>query len=373
MTPIRSLTGLLGGLTSVRQLVRRESPRGGTPGVIESRPDARPVTIRVLGYGAERFVDCEIEAPEELKGIRADCPVVWIDVDGMGDAEKLRVLGETLGLHPLAMEDASTPYQRPKVETYPDHLFLVVRMVELDDRLRTEQLSVFLGEGFVLTLQGERPGDSLDAVRTRIRADRGRIRHEGADYLTYALVDAVIDYYFPVLDDLGGRLERLEREVLEGGGRDVPARVQVAKYDLMTARRLVWPMRDAVATMVRDEGCVHVSSDVRLYLRDCLDHTRQLADVVDSYREIANGLLDLHFSSMSHRMNEVMKLLTLVSTVFIPLSFVAGVYGMNFDPGSSPWNMPELDWRYGYPMALGLMFVMAAGALAYFWRRGWLR
>jgi magnesium transporter len=373
MARLPSLSGLLGGLTGLRQLVRRASPPGEAPGTLEPAAEGRPTSVRVLGYGGDGIVDREVADLAELTTIRSSCSVVWVDVDGLGDTERLQGLARALGLHPLAMEDAVTTYQRPKIEVYPDHLFIVVRMVDLAERLRTEQLAIFSGAGFVVTLQGELPGDSLDPVRDRIRAGRGRLGTAGADYLAYALVDAVTDHYFPVLDELGGRLERLEREVLNGGGRDIPVRVQAAKYDLMTARRLVLPLRDAVASVVRDENLTHVSSEVRLYFRDCLDHTRQLADVVDSYREIANGLLDLHFSSMSHRMNEVMKLLTLVSSVFIPLSFVAGVYGMNFDPDRSPWNMPELRWEYGYPLALGLMAIMAVSALTYFWSKGWLR
>jgi len=373
MAHLPSLSGVIGGLTAVRELVRRKSPPGALPGVLEPTAEGRPTTVRVLGYGGNDFIDREIGHLDELLSIRSACPVVWIDVDGLGDTELLRRLAETMGLHPLAMEDAVKAYQRPKVEVYPEHLFIVIRMLELEARLDTEQLSLFVGPGFVATLQGDRPGDSLDTVRNRIRTGRGRIRQEGSDYLAYSIVDAIIDHYFPILDELGGRLEYLEREVLEGSDGSMPARIQAAKYDLMTARRLVLPLRDAVASIVRDVHLAHVSADVQLYFRDCLDHTRQLADVVDSYREIANGLLDLHFSSMSHRMNEVMKLLTLVSSVFIPLSFVAAVYGMNFDPNRSAWNMPELRWHYGYPLVLGLMAVMATGALVYFWRRGWLR
>ncbi len=373
MARLPSLSGLLGGLTGLRELVRRPTPPGAVPGHLEPVAASRPTQVRLFGYGVDSLVERVAPDLTELRALRTRCPVIWVDVDGLGRTDLLRELARELGLHPLAMEDAVTPYQRPKVEAYPEHLFVVTRMLELEERLQTEQLALFVGEGFVLTLQGERPGDCLDPVRERLRAGRGRIRESGADYLAYALVDAVTDHYFPVLDELGGRLERLEREVLGGGGHDIPARVQAAKYDLMTARRMVWPLRDAVASIVRDEKLTHVSSEVRLYFRDCLDHTRQLADVVDSYREIANGLLDLHFSSMSHRMNEVMKLLTLVSSIFIPLSFVAGVYGMNFDPDRSPWNMPELRCDYGYPAVLGLMMLVALGALTYFWRRGWLR
>jgi magnesium transporter len=243
-------------------------------------------------------------------------------------------------------------------------------MVAADSPAITEQISMFLGERVLLTFQ-ERPGDCFDPVRTRLRAARGQIRNRQIDYLAYTLLDAVIDGYFPVLEGLGERLEDLEDRVIAAPADLEVARIHEIRRELLTIRRAVWPQREMVNALTR-ESSHYVTDQTRPYLRDCYDHTIQLMDIIETYREIATGLVDVYLSSVSTRLNEVMKVLTIIATIFIPLSFITGLYGMNFDTAASPWNMPELAWYWGYPMALGLMAVVAAGLLYYFYRKGWL-
>jgi len=362
---------VFGGLANLRSLLRRRTAPGAMPGTLTGDPTTTTTSIRVMAYGPERLVEQEVDDPSELTALMAEWPVVWVDVDGLGDVAKLRGLGEVLRIHPLALEDATSCHQRSKIERYADHDFIVVRMINLGDRIVTEQLNVFLSQGLVVTLQGERPGDSLDPVRARLRTARGRIRELGADYLAYSLVDAVIDGYFPVLGELGERLEKLEEEVVTALRQDAPSRIHSAKHDLMTVRRSLWPLREAMGALWRDES-PHIAPGTRVYLRDCYDHTAQLMDIVESYREVTGSLMEIHLSSVSNRMNEVMRMLTVIGTLFIPLTFITGLYGMNFDPALSRWNMPELRWQYGYPFALALMVVTSGAFLVYFRRRGWL-
>ena len=341
------------------------------PGTIEVDPDAPAPVIGVLAYGPEKYVEQEIQDIESLGEFVGRWPVVWVNVDGLGDAEALAKLAEVFGLHRLVIEDIANVPQRPKVEQYGEDLFIVSRMAAVCERLDVEQISVFLGQGVVLSFQ-EHPGDCLDPVRDRIRKALGRIRAQGPDYLVYAIVDAVIDGYFPILEEFGERLEALEEDVLSDPGPEVISRIYAAKRDLLTMRRAVWPQRESVNWLSR-ESCPVIQESTRLYLRDSYDHVAQIMDMVETFRELALGLVEGYQSSMSNRMNEVMKVLTIIATIFIPLSFVAGLYGMNFNPEKSPLNMPELAWYWGYPFALGLMTAIAVGMVVYFWRKGWLR
>jgi magnesium transporter len=243
-------------------------------------------------------------------------------------------------------------------------------MASLRERLESEQISIFVGKNFVLTFQ-EREGDCFEPVRERIRAGRGRIRKEGPDYLTYAIIDAVVDNYFPILEHYGERIEGLEAEVITSTTDETIAKIHDIKRDLLSLRRAIWPKREALSALSREPQPVF-SDETRVYLRDCYDHTVQLMDMVETYRELASGLMDVYLTSVSNRMNEVMKVLTIIATIFIPLGFVAGVYGMNFNQETSAFNMPELGWKYGYLYCLGLMAVIAAGLLVYFRRKGWL-
>jgi magnesium transporter len=362
---------LLSGLAGLRRLLRSPTPPGSAPGTLSANPTAASTRVRVMAYSQGDLVEKEIDDLRELAALMKTWPTIWVDVDGLGDLATLHQLSELVDVHPLALEDAVNLNQRPKVERYPEHDFVVMRMVSLSERIASEQLSVIVFRGVVVTLQGEQPGDSLDPVRQRLRAGQGRIRTAGSDYLAYAIMDAVIDHYFPALDAVGEELERLEESVISVLVKDAPTRIHAAKHDLLTIRRALWPLREAMAALYREES-PHVGPETRVYLRDCHDHVIQLMDIVDTYREVASSLMEIHLSSVSNRMNETMKLLTLIGTVFIPLTFVAGIYGMNFDPSLSPWNMPELRWEYGYPFALLMMLVAGGSLVVYFRRRGFI-
>ena len=350
----------------------QRAPAGSAPGTLATPPaGAAPTTVRMIAYGPERLTEATIAAVSDLDRVEPGAQVTWIDVQGLGDLDVLRALGERFGLHPLALADIVHPNQRAKVEDYEAHLFIVVRMPNLDDRLWTEQLSMIVGAGFVVTFQ-EQPGDCFDEVRERLREGKGRIRAEGADYLAYTLLDALIDSYFPLLERYGEALDAIEREVVATPDAGHLTRIHVLKRDLLELRRALWPMREVTSQLLRDD-VAFIGASTRLFLRDCADHVFQLMDMVEIDRELASSLIDLHLSSLSMRMNETMKVLTIIATIFIPLGFIAGVYGMNFDRSVSPFNMPELGWYLGYPFALGLMLAVALGLLAYFRRKGWLR
>lgn len=312
----------------------------------------------------------EVTDAARLAELRDRWAVVWVNVDGVGHADSVDALGREFGLHRLAMEDVMNVHQRPKVEEYGDHLFAVVRMAELGERVDTEQVGLFLGDGWVMTFQ-EAPGDCWGPIRDRIRDDRARVRSAGADYLFYALLDAIVDNYYPVLEAFGGRLEELEAQILEEPRQELSALLHDARRDLLTLRHAIWPMREAMSQLYR-EARPPITEPTRLYLRDTYDHTVQVIDLLETYREMASGLLDVYLSSVSHRMNEVMKVLTIIATIFIPLTFIAGVYGMNFDRTAGPLSMPELGWAWGYPVVIGVMLLIGVALLALFrWKR-WL-
>jgi len=348
----------------------RRAPVGAPPGTFRIDPHAPPTDISVMAYGPDTFTEREVRDLSMLPEFLGQSPVTWVNVNGLGDEPLLRRLQEIFGLHPLALADVVNVTQRAKVEAYGEHLFIVTRMSTLSDRVETEQLSCFLGPNFVLTFQ-EHPGDCLDVVRDRIRNNVGRIRTAGPDYLVYALLDSVIDAYYPLLEQYGERLEKLEERVITDPREDSVYRIRRAKRDLLTLRRAVWPQREAVNTLMRDP-LEKITDDTRLYLRDSYDHVIQLMDVVENHREMAAGLQDVYMSAVSNRMNEVMKVLTVIATIFIPLTFIAGIYGMNFDPDVSRLNMPELRWAWGYPVALAVMGLIAVIMVICFWRKGWL-
>ena len=280
-------------------------------------------------------------------------------------------MGEIFKIHPLALEDVVNVPQRPHADAYPQHQVVVTRMVEMADEgvIITEQLGVIFGAGFVLTIQEDETRDCLETVRERIRKGRGTIRTRSADYLAYALLDAVVDGFYPVLELLGERLEELEIEAAEAP-RGTSRKIHDIKRELLGVRRAIWPQRDLMNGLLRDES-PHVSKETRVFLRDTYDHVVQVMDMVETFREIASGLMDLYLSGVSNRMNEIMKVLTVISTIFLPMTFIAGVYGMNF-ADSSPYNMPELRWRYGYFFALGLMALSVVVLGLYYRRKGWV-
>ena len=354
---------------------KRFAKPGTAPGTL-SAPEVRrveEVSISVMAYGPEEVVEWQGSSVTEALARCAEQPVCWIDIVGLHDVELLQQLGERFGLHQLALEDVLNVGQRPKVEAYEDHLFVVMRLIHRalgTSHLESEQISIFLGEGFLLTFQ-EIPGDVFDGVRDRIRHGQGRIRRSGADYLAYAVIDSLVDHFFPVLEELGSRLEDLEEEVIEDPDRETVGEIHRARKDLLVLRRAAWPEREVVSTLERQETPL-IGRETRVFLRDCYDHAVQILDMVETYRDLATSLLDLYLSTVSNRMNEVMKVLTVLASIFIPLTFLAGIYGMNFDTEASPWNMPELDWYWGYPAFWVVAAVLAGVLLILFKRKDWL-
>jgi len=351
--------------SAVRPFRRRTGP-GASPGTVVALPDEPPPQVRVIAYGPDGVVEEQAASVSGLAALTQRSAVTWVNVDGLGDAAVIQQLGNEFQLHPLALEDVMNPHQRPKVEAYDDHLFIVARSVSLDEHLETEQIALFVGKNYVLTIQEGLPGDCFDPVRERIRKTVGRIRHSGADYLAYALLDAIIDNYFPVLDRYGDMLDDLDEQLMSGGDGESVAQIHKLRSDLSALRRALRPHQEVFNELVREEQ-ERFSERTRLYLRDCLDHVLQIAQTIDHYHEYCSDLRDYHLVTLSHRSNEAMKTLTVIATLFIPLSFVAGLYGMNFQ------HMPELHWVYGYPMALAIMASIGGSLLAWFWRRGWFR
>jgi magnesium transporter len=357
---------------------RRRSAPGSPPGTLIIDPQSPLPRLQALTYGLNAFEERTPASLDELEASVGEGRTLWLNVDGLGHAETLERIGARFALHPLALEDVVNVHQRPKFEEYDDHLFLIVRMpltppgptASEPGVLHTQQVAICLGRDHVVTFQ-EVAGDAFEPVRHRLRNASSALRKGGADYLAYALVDAAIDAYFPLLEGFGERLEVLESEVVGQPRRVHVMQIHDLKRDLLTVRRAIWPMRDLLAAMLRDDTPL-IAEHTRIYLRDCHDHTIQLIDMLETYREIASGLVDIHLSSLSNRMNEVMKVLTIIATIFIPLTFVAGVYGMNFDRAAGPWNMPELAWRYGYPAVMALMLAVAFGLILWFRRMGWL-
>ncbi len=338
---------------------------GTAPGtLVPPKGAVVPKTMHVIRYGADSLEEADVSSVDELARLRDGKGVVWVNVDGLGDVELLGKLGQLFGLHPLALEDVVSVQQRPKVDEFEGNLYLVVRMLHYEADLCTEQVSLFLGKDFVLTFQ-EDVGDCLDPIRERLRKETGQLRCRGADYLMYAIVDALIDHHFPVLERLGEVADALEDDVLSDPQPQVMARVREVKRNLLAIRRSAWPLREAVNSLLRSESRL-IGKTARLYLRDCYDHTVRIMDIVETHRELVGDLTDIYLSSMSNKMNQVMKVLTVIATIFMPLTFLAGVYGMNFH------YLPEIHWRWGY---LTFWIVIAIITLVMLWlfrRKGWL-
>lgn len=343
----------------------RRPPPGAQPGTFSLPPDAQPTTVRAMIWDSERLEEREIRNADELAAA-ADAPgVTWIEVVGLGDGTVLEWIRDALGVHPLAVADIANTPQRPKFEDYGERDLLIAQQVcmSAEEGVALEQLSLITARHWVLSVL-EEPGGVFEPIRTRIRAGT-TIRRMGADYLTYSLIDTVIDGYFPVVEAIGEVLEDLEEEILARPSQHAIARLHAVRRVLVSLHRSMWRQRDALGQILRDDG-EPLGSGVHVYFRDAHDHALQVLDSVDGYRELTIGLMDLYLSSVSNRLNEVMKTLTIMATIFIPLTFVVGVYGMNFDV------MPELRWRWGYPVVWTGMIAIAAGLLWWFRRRGWL-
>jgi magnesium transporter len=345
-------------------------PPGSAPGTLVVQPDAAPPVMSLFAYGADELVQHAIAHVDEIRAVLGRLPVTWVDVVGIGDTQVISQLGELFEMHHLALADVVHTYQRSKVDEYDDHLFIVIRMADDDAQKTTEQLSIFVGKNYVLTFQ-EHAGDCFELVRKRLQKAHGRLRQGTADYLAYALLDAVIDSYFPILERFGESMDQLEVELMADPAPHMVLEIHELKRDLLAIRRIVWAQREMINSLLRSDSTL-ITARTATHLRDCYDHSVELLDIVESYREISSGFIEIFLSMLGIKTNEVMKVLTIIATIFIPLSFIASLYGMNFDTASSPWNMPELKWSFGYPFALGLMGIVALALMLYFRARGWL-
>jgi magnesium transporter len=287
----------------------------------------------------------------------------------LGSEATLKEIGQLFCLHPLLLEDIVNVPQRPKVEDYNEQFLMILHFVEPkpnEDGFYSEQMSFVLGKHYLLTFQEEPIHDSFNPVRDRLRKNKGKVRSSGVDYLTYLLVDTIIDSFFPVLEDYGERIAKLENEVVFNPDYRTLEKIYTIRRELLALRRMIWPQQNVITTLMRSDSNL-ISSDVEIYFRDCYDHVIQLLDIVESYRELSSSLMDVYLSSMSNQINEIMKVLTIISSIFIPLSFIAGVYGMNFE------YIPELNWKWGYFITLSLMATVAFGLVVFFWRSGWFK
>ncbi len=352
---------------------------GEPPGALRLRKDAprNPPVITLIEYDRDHLEEKTITDRQELLVHLDNNRVTWINIDGLGEIEILEMLGERFHLHPLALEDVLNTGQRPKVELYDDYLFIVVQMIYLDNegQMCGEQVSMFLGKNFLITLQEDAEYDVFEPVRVRLRAANGFIRKSGPDYLAYALVDSIVDHFYPVLDNIGTAIEEVEDQQVENPMRATVHELHEHKRTLTQMRRCVWPTRDVINGLLHDESGL-VKKATRVFLRDAYDHIVQVMDLVESYRDVLSGLMEIYLSSVSMRTNEIMRVLTVISSVFIPLTFIAGLYGMNFAPEYNgkklPWNMPELHQPLGYLSCLAVMLLIAICQIIYFRKRRWL-
>ena len=354
----------------MRKIFRKSSKKkeaGLPPGtLVYTGSETAPVTVRLHVFDEDTLEDipgCDLEA---IRQQRAEGRV-WVDVEGVHDLDILRTLGTEFGLHPLTLEDIARPGQRPKVESYEQYAYIVVRMLrwhDEDQRAEEEQVSIVIGRDFVLSFQ-ERPGDVFDPVRNRLMNPQSGMRVASIDYLVYRLLDVIVDNYFVVMEKLGERVEALDALIMGGTGNAALSLIYGLKQEGLLLRRSVWPLREVLAQLQRGD-VPHITEATRIYFRDVYDHTIEVMDTIESVRDLIAGMLDVHLSITNNRMSEVMKVLTIITTIFVPLTFIVGIYGMNFD-----W-MPELNERWAYPAVWIVMLAITAVQLYFFRRKGWL-
>jgi magnesium transporter len=352
-----------------RHIKKRSLKTGLPPGSLIYVGDrSGDIEMECIEYDRERLVEHRVTA-EQIVAARGESPQrIWINIEGIHNPTNLEKIGNAYGLHSLTMEDILNTDQRPKLEHYDTYLFLVLKMLRYDatsGEVLIEQVSLILGGGYVISLQEGIKGDVFDPVRERLRNPNARIRTLGSDFLCYSLIDAVVDNYFNILETIGEQVEDLEMRLLENPTAETLQTIHRLKRELIFLRKSVWPLREVIAALLRQESSLVAETTVP-FLRDVYDHTIQVIDTVETYRDMLSGMIDIYMSSMSNRMNEVMKVLTIIATVFIPLTFIAGVYGMNFE------FMPELHWRYGYLFAWILMVGIGLGFLVFFRRKKWM-
>ncbi|MFN7247588.1 MAG: magnesium/cobalt transporter CorA [Microcystis sp.] len=342
---------------------------GSEPGTLIIEPDAKPSRIILIDYDEDNAVRKVDITPNACAPYIGTNTVSWMDIQGLGSETVLKQVGEIFNLHPLLLEDVVNVPQRPKLEDYNNQLLVISQMVRLkedESGFDTEQVSFVLGKRYLLSFQEEELQDCFEIVRDRIRTSQGRVRKSGADYLTYLLLDTIIDGYFPVVEHYEDRIEALEDAIISNPDRDTMQEIYDVRRELLALRRLIWPMRNVLHLLMRDHHGI-VSDEVQIYFRDSYDHVIQILEIIEAYRELAASLMDVYMSTMGNKLNEIMKFLTVISTIFIPLTFIVGVYGMNFE------NMPELKGEWSYFMVWLVMLAVAGGLIFYFWRKGWFK
>ncbi|MBE5229699.1 MAG: magnesium/cobalt transporter CorA [Microcystis sp. M54BS1] len=342
---------------------------GSEPGTLIIEPDAKPSRIILIDYDEDNAIRKVDITPNACAPYIGTNTVSWMDIQGLGSETVLKQVGEIFNLHPLLLEDVVNVPQRPKLEDYNNQLLVISQMVRLkedESGFDTEQVSFVLGKRYLLSFQEEELQDCFEIVRDRIRTSQGRVRKSGADYLTYLLLDTIIDGYFPVVEHYEDRIEALEDMIISDPDRDTMQEIYDVRRELLALRRLIWPMRNVLHLLMRDHHGI-VSDEVQIYFRDSYDHVIQILEIIEAYRELAASLMDVYMSTMGNKLNEIMKFLTVISTIFIPLTFIVGVYGMNFE------NMPELKGEWSYFLVWLVMLAVAGGLIFYFWRKGWFK
>ncbi|UCD13661.1 MAG: magnesium/cobalt transporter CorA [Thermoplasmatales archaeon] len=325
------------------------------------------IKISVIDYDEQQFQEEEAKKVEDCFSFKDKPTVTWINIDGVHQLDVIEKIGKQFGLHPLVLEDIMNTGQRPKMEDFENYIFIVLKMLYFDEKakeIKAEQVSLILGSNFVLSFQ-ESEGDVFNSVRERIRGSKGRIRRMGADYLAYALLDAIVDNYFIILERIGEKVEEMEEELVTNPTPETLQTIHNLKREMIFLRKSVWPLREVISGVQRGESSL-IQESTGIYLRDVYDHTIQVIDTIETFRDMVSGMLDIYLSSVSNKMNEVMKVLTIFAAIFIPLTFVAGVYGMNFQ------YMPELGWQWGYFTILLIMLLVGISLLFYFRRKKWL-
>ena len=353
------------------ELIKKRSRKAGLPpGSLIHIGDKKKeeVKITVIDYDECNFQEKIIAEIQECFTFKDKPSVTWINVDGIHKVEIPEKLGECYGFHPLIIEDILNSDQRPKIEDFGDYIYIVLKMLNLDSRTNniiSEQISLILGPNFVISFQEGHEGDVFNPVRERLRTGKGKVRKMGADYLAYSLIDSIVDNYFIILEKLGEKIESLEERLVTNPTGNVLREIHNLKREMLFLRKSVWPLREVISTMAKGESSlIHPSTGI--YLRDIYDHTIHVVDTIETFRDMVSGMLDIYLSSMSNRMNAVMKVLTIIATIFMPLTFLAGVYGMNFK------HMPELEWKFGYPMIVLVMLIVAVIMLFFFRKKKWL-
>ncbi|MCD4845048.1 MAG: magnesium/cobalt transporter CorA [Methanosarcinales archaeon] len=351
------------------KIFRKRSEKVGLPpGTLvhigERKAEKQRITI--IDYDETQFQERELETIEESFPFKDTSTITWINIDGLHQLEIIEKIGKHFNIHALVLEDIANTEQRPKMEDFDDYLFLILKMIcfeEKDKRIKVEQVGLILGSNFVISFREEK-GNVFDPVRQRIISKKGRIRKKGADYLAYALIDVIVDSYFLILERIGDQIEDLEEDLMDGPRQETMQAIHSLKRELLQFRKSVWPLQEMISKLEKGESEMFNES-TQIYLKDVHDHTIHVIDTIEIFHDMLSGLLDLYISSVSNKMNEIMKVLTIIATIFIPLTFIAGVYGMNFK------YMPILEWRYGYPMVLLVMLIIGVGMIIYTRKREW--